>query len=182
MVDQDLAGLTKNGLYILAELSSSIQVGGRFQGLKPLRKRAVDMILAAAMARHLTTGKWMLFPAAQDVTLVWKVVADATASGELGIGAKVATADVGGEAEMFSKKARLICVYTRNFSDAVDVHRVLFKLHALGIAQEVGPPWIYYKCGAFKISLSPRTVIFIPIPQNDRDADLSFFLCYEREK
>lgn len=62
--------------------------------------------------------------------------------GDLGIAAKVAP-DEGDD-----RKPRLICVYTRDFTDLKDVSRVLNRLVDLGIVEKKGRP-IYYKCGMF---------------------------------
>lgn len=126
------------------------------------RERVTDRILAAAQTRGVTSGKWMLFPSPRDVDAVWRTVADATASGQLGSAAKVATksaaeeeAESQGRAE--SGRPRLVCVYTTDFADVADVQRVLRKLDQLGLVRKRGS-WgvgggIYYKCG--KLFLSP---------------------------
>lgn len=146
-LDQDLAALTINGKKILAELSTNLQgcMDERKQAL--LRGRAIKMILDVAITTGVTTGKWMLFPESRIVNSVWKVVADNTASGELGICAKVATGseDMNGK----TKQESLICVYTKNFSDGEDVRRVVRQMEILDLVPKIGPPWIYYKCGAF---------------------------------
>lgn len=112
--------------------------------LAPMRKRVTEDILAAAKQHAVTSGKWMMFPSPDDVNAAWRLVADATASGQLGSGAKVAT-DAGHD------RARLICVYTPDFADLDDVRRVLGKLEGMGLVHTRGP-WgekrgIYYKCG-----------------------------------
>lgn len=71
---------------------------------------------------------------------VWAVIAKATAKNELGIAAKVAP-DEGD-----TRKQRLICVYTEDFTDMKDVSRVLKKMKDLGIFEARGKP-VYYKCG-----------------------------------
>lgn len=136
-----------NGTKILAELSTTLQECMDERKQASLRGRAIKMILDVAITTRVTTGKWMLFPEAQIVNSVWKVVADNTASGELGICAKVAT----GSADMTekTKQERLICVYTKDFSDGEDVRRVVRQMEILDLVPRNGPPWIYYKCGAF---------------------------------
>jgi hypothetical protein len=61
--------------------------------------------------------------------------------GELGNTAKVATDDGSGQ-------ARLICVFTEDFSDMEDVKRVLTTLVEKGLVDEEARP-IYYKCDAY---------------------------------
>lgn len=82
----------------------------------------------------------MLFCESDDVNAVWAVVARGTANNELGIASKVA-ADTGEE-----RKQRLICVYTKDFSDLKDVARVANKLREYGLVDARGKA-IYYKCG-----------------------------------
>ena len=90
----------------------------------------------------------MLFPMADDVNRFWSLVATATAAGELGHAAKVAADDGSGNAS-----ARLICVYTEDFSDKEDVKRVLGRLVDMGLVTRKGPMGedrgIYYKADAF---------------------------------
>ncbi len=83
----------------------------------------------------------MLFPLPDRVNGIWKLVAESTASGELGKAAKVGTDDGRGESA-----ARLVCVYTEDFSDGEDVKRVLRKMKSIGLLDAAGRD-IYYKCG-----------------------------------
>ncbi|KAK4108160.1 DUF1917-domain-containing protein [Canariomyces notabilis] len=94
-----------------------------------------------AVACELITGKWMLFLAPEEVDEVWERVARATAQNRLGIGAKV---EIAGGAE--TGKARLLCVYTRDFRDKRDVARVLDVLRQLQLVM-LGGEQIYYKSG-----------------------------------
>lgn len=90
----------------------------------------------------------MLFPIAEDVNRIWSLVAAATADGELGHAAKVATDDGSG-----NQGSRLICIYTEDFSDKEDVKRVLKRLVGMGLVNGKGPMGeergIYYKADAF---------------------------------
>ena len=114
--------------------------------LTALRQRTEADLYAAARDKGCTEGKWMLFPPAGDVNRVWSLVATATAAGELGHAAKVATDDGSGT-------TRLICVYTADFADAGDVRRVLEALVGMGLVAGKGPlgeeRGIYYKADAF---------------------------------
>lgn len=92
----------------------------------------------------LTTDlKWMLFIEPAFVNDVWATVARATVKNELGIAAKVAPRE-----ERGSKKERLICIYTYDFSDKDDVGRVLARMKQLDLVR-TGPGRrpIYYKAG-----------------------------------
>ena len=114
----------------------------------PLRKKVEADLYAAAKQRGCTSGKWMLFPMAEDVDRIWALVATATADGELGHAAKVATDDGSG-----NQGSRLICIYTEDFSDKEDVKRVLRRLVGMGLVSGKGPMGeergIYYKADAF---------------------------------
>lgn len=84
----------------------------------------------------------MLFCPPDEVNEVWEIVAKATANNELGIAAKVAPKPEDED----SRKDRLICVYTTDFRDKVDIGRVLRKLRELRLVEARGRP-IYYKPG-----------------------------------
>ena len=83
----------------------------------------------------------MLFLNGPILDSTWSLISHATATNELGIGAKVATDH--GSAEQAS---RLICIYTADFNDMDDVTRVLRKMVEMGIVHT--SRHIYYKCGA----------------------------------
>ena len=85
----------------------------------------------------------MLFPKADELSRTWRLVAEGVVDGRLGDTAKVATDTSGAGSER-----RLICVYTKDFSDKEDVHRVLDELVHLGLCPAEGNG-IYYKCDAF---------------------------------
>jgi len=115
--------------------------------LTPERKAVEEALLAAAIDKGCTSGKWMLFPMSENLAHTWRVVATATAQNELGTAAKVAAEEGKGD-----RVPRLICVYTRDFSDMRDVKRVLGKLVEMELVQKPardpkGVRSIYYKCG-----------------------------------
>ncbi|KAJ5692505.1 hypothetical protein N7462_001928 [Penicillium macrosclerotiorum] len=109
--------------------------------LNPKRRALEQSILAAARETGVTSGKWMLFPTVDLVDETWRSVVIALDRGDLGEVAKVAADDGAGQ-------ARLICVYTEDFSDTEDVKRVLRALVQEGLVNEEGRP-IYYKCDAY---------------------------------
>jgi len=84
----------------------------------------------------------MLFPTLDDVPRYWYKVAEATADNRLGIGAKIST---GLDDD---RKERLICVYTKDFSDMDDIRRVLQTLVDMDLVPEDGRG-LYYKCDAY---------------------------------
>lgn len=89
----------------------------------------------------------MFFCPPEEVNAIWEVVARGTAANELGVAAKVAP-DAGDD-----RSLRLICVYTKDFSDMKDVTRVANKLKEYGLIETRGKP-IYYKCGKSALPLT----------------------------
>ncbi|ERF73252.1 hypothetical protein EPUS_03084 [Endocarpon pusillum Z07020] len=114
--------------------------------MKPARDLLEEDIVKLARAKNVKEGKWMLFPSPKHVDGVWAKVARATWEGELGVGAKVATKNEDDDDER-SEKSRLVCVYTRDVEDRVDVERVLQKLVGMGLVG--GEQGIFYKCDAY---------------------------------
>jgi len=82
----------------------------------------------------------MIFCDPQQVNEVWEYIARGVMKDELGIAAKVAP-DSGQ-----SRQMRLICVYTKDFTDLKDVKKVAEKLRDYGV---IGGKPIYYKCGMY---------------------------------
>lgn len=112
--------------------------------LTPIRKALEAELLAKAKEKNFTIGKWMLFPYPEDVNRQWAIVAEATVNRELGMAAKVAPDNGDGD-----RTQRLICLYTKDFSDTDDVKRVLDRLVGLGLVKEKDERGIYYKADAF---------------------------------
>ena len=156
--DEDRTGFVERGRKILGKFEATrsgieASMAGKAKStigrkLTPLRKQLEADLYAAAKEKGCTSGKWMLFPMADDVNRFWSLVATATAAGELGHAAKVATDDGSGDVT-----ARLICIYTENFSDTEDVKRVVERLVGMELVNRKGPMGeergIYYKADAF---------------------------------
>jgi hypothetical protein len=87
----------------------------------------------------------MMFCDPSEINAVWSAVARATANNELGIAAKVAP-DAGD-----TRRERLICIYTKDFSDMGDVGRVIRRMRDLGLVETRKA--IYYKCGRYPIAV-----------------------------
>lgn len=85
----------------------------------------------------------MLFPSAADTPKVWLRVVEAVSAGKLGIMAKVATECKPGSDD------RLICIYTKDFTDIADVRRELETMASLHLIQRQGGRTIYYKADAY---------------------------------
>lgn len=84
------------------------------------------------------TGKWLVFTNIKELDTTWQKIKQATKEGVLGIGAKAATAKPNPNAS--SQNEKVICVYTYNWLDKVDVFRVENMLRSIGINQT-----LYYK-------------------------------------
>ncbi|KAI9727813.1 MAG: hypothetical protein M1834_007960 [Cirrosporium novae-zelandiae] len=154
---ENWAGFKSTAESILSSLSEKIREHTRQYGSRKTilnrklsleRKETEEALRKAAADAGCTTGKWMLFLALEQVDEAWESIATATAENELGIAAKVAPQ---GETDD-GRAPRLICIYTKDFSDMDDVKRVLENLVELKLAGK--RRWIYYKCGKF-ISPSP---------------------------
>ena len=145
----DVAGLEQEGHRLLNSFASrrrNLEAAGqqRHPGaitrmMGPTKKLLENDIVKLARAKNMTTGKWMLFPHPSQVDEVSR----ATDAGELGIGAKVATAGDDDRAG----KTRLLCVNTYDFSNKEDVRRVLRKLKELKLVDD--GQGIFYKCDAY---------------------------------
>lgn len=128
---------------ILEQQNPGKAVGTITRKLGPYRDQLEVDLLRAAKKFGVTSSKWMLFPKLDDLPRVWRLVAEATAEGKLGPTSKVGT----WEPEHETKGTTLICVYTNDFSDMVDVKRVMHALVELGITNRESK--IYYKCDAY---------------------------------
>lgn len=111
--------------------------------MSPYRDQLEEDLLSAAVKTGTICGKWMLFPASDDLPRYWRVVATATSEGKLGPVSKVAIPD-----PYDGKDETLICVYTYDFTDLEDVRRVLDELLELSLCRRDGKP-IFYKCDAY---------------------------------
>jgi hypothetical protein len=111
--------------------------------MKPYREGAQAQLAQLAKANNVTSGKWLLFPSADDVDRVWKTVVEGTWDGRLGMSAKVAPNDP------FSneKNERVICIYTDDFANSADVKFVLSSMRDLGLVEDSSTgKAVYYKC------------------------------------
>ena len=81
------------------------------------------------------SGKWLIFVYDKKVNDVWAKIKKATEEGKLGNSSKVATAKpnpLAGKSE-----AKVICVYTYDWTDERDVRRVREELRKLGITNKI---------------------------------------------
>lgn len=80
-------------------------------------------------------GKWLLFLPSAEADDAWVKIRDATAAGELGIGAKASTARSGTGAR---DERLVIYVFTKSWEDEADVMRVREQLKAMGFTDRIG--------------------------------------------
>lgn len=149
-LQMDVAGLKTSGNELLEEYldrkaKAETQNPGKPTSaitriLKADREWLEMSIIDLAKSKGVTTGKWMLFPHPKEVEEIWQKVAKATLEGTLGCSAKVATNDGSGSHPP-------VCIYTEDFTDKDDVHRVLNKMQELGLVK--GVQGMYYKCDAY---------------------------------
>jgi len=143
--------LTERGQALLEEYDSQravIESGmtGKAQSavtrkLTPLRKKLKEELIQVAVGERRLSGKWMLFPGEDQVDRTWRTIAENVANDRLGTTAKIAAGASTGS-------SRLICVYTKDFTDEADVKRVLEALTEMGLGIKEGRG-IYYKCDAY---------------------------------
>lgn len=147
----DVAGFTAKGKQLLETFAAQRATFERSmpaaapatitRKLRPYKEQLEADLLSLAVKTSTTCGKWMFFPSLNDYPRYWRVVAETTVAGTLGVTSKAATLDA-------TNQTGLICVYTYNFSDKDDVRRVLQSLFDSGLCQSDGKP-IYYKCNAY---------------------------------
>jgi hypothetical protein len=81
------------------------------------------------------SGKWLIFVDPENVDEVWAKIKKAVEEGKLGDSAKVATAKpnpLAGKSD-----AKVICVYTYDWTDEKDVKRIREELRKLGITNKI---------------------------------------------
>jgi hypothetical protein len=79
-------------------------------------------------------GKWLVFVPVASVDRVWQTIKNATEAGLLGSSAKVATAKPNPNA---NSPAKVICVYTYDWTDEADVRRIRQVLRDLGVTAKI---------------------------------------------
>ncbi|KAK0624800.1 hypothetical protein B0T17DRAFT_492212 [Bombardia bombarda] len=112
-----------------------------------LRKKLKGDIAHLAKGLNVTSGKasWMLFPAPDKVNETWRVIAEAVKDTRLPVAAKVPNFYEEGN----HPGTRVICVYTRDFTDEEDVKQALLELVKLGVVTQDMPKPAKYKYDAF---------------------------------
>jgi hypothetical protein len=86
-------------------------------------------------AATLNSGKWLIFVPISQIDGLWAKIKQATEDGRLGDIAKVATAKPNPNAS--DPKIKVICVYTYDWTDKIDVSRIREELCALGIVSKI---------------------------------------------
>ena len=83
-------------------------VGTITRKMGPYRDQLEIDLLNTATKHGLTSSKWLLFPVSDDLPLVWRLVAEATAAGKLGPCSKVGT----WEPDHVTKPTVIVCTLT----------------------------------------------------------------------
>lgn len=152
-VVRDKDGFIDDGRELLARYDAKraeLERLGKAKGtiMKMMNKEREELernLVKTAKEYSVTSGKWLLFPMPDIVNDVWLNVVKATAAGELGDQAKVATDDGEG-----NRKPRVICIYNDDFEDKEEVRRILLKLVELGLVEKRSEArGIWYKCDAW---------------------------------
>jgi hypothetical protein len=78
-------------------------------------------------------GKWLIFVPVERLDQTWKLIREETLRGRLGGRSKTATAVP--DATARDQNVKVICVYTRDFTDLEDVRRVRARLRELGFTE-----------------------------------------------
>jgi len=88
------------------------------------KNQFVQRLKQIAIEYKQCSGKWMFFVKPECIDQVWSIVCKATVRGELGPSCKVAPFNPRKD----PNESILICIYLRNFTDAVEARRILVNL------------------------------------------------------
>jgi hypothetical protein len=77
------------------------------------KKQIKDQIDQLAKSSQCLTGKWMLFESTENIDSIWFPIAKDVYEGSLGVSCKVSPSEEG--------QHHLICLYTSNYQDQLDV-------------------------------------------------------------
>lgn len=114
----------------------------------PITTESIDDL---AQKSGILVGKWLIHRPESEIDSAWKIIAENTWNGKLSISAKVSTL-------LHKSKKYVICVYTYNYLDLLDVKNVRKKLRTFGFNEELCyKPDIYTYLGIYyrTTSLSP---------------------------
>lgn len=80
-------------------------------------------------------GKWLVFVSDFFLDKIWMKIKTATEQGKLGGMAKVATVKI--NLDFINLKVKVICVYTYDWKDEMDVKRIRDELRNMGITRKI---------------------------------------------
>ncbi|HBH46634.1 MAG: hypothetical protein A2445_02710 [Candidatus Jacksonbacteria bacterium RIFOXYC2_FULL_44_29] len=80
-------------------------------------------------------GKWLLFVNIYSIDKIWAKIKIATEKGRLGGMAKAATVKI--NPDFPNSKIKVICVYTYDWKDELDVKRIREELRMIGITRKI---------------------------------------------
>ena len=84
------------------------------------------------------SGKWLIFASQQAVDELWAKIKRAVEEGELDNLAKVAPACRARKDPRSGEPKQVICVYTHDWADQVEVMRIRLRLRDLGVTWRIG--------------------------------------------
>lgn len=87
---------------------------------------SVESIDKLAQDYSILEGKWQIYRSRESVDGLWKIIAENTNSGNLGIAAKVSTT-------LNDRPQHLVCVYTEDYFDTTNVFHIREQLRKLGV-------------------------------------------------
>lgn len=95
----------------------------------------VSQELGELFTPNVRSGKWLLFISKDKIDETWKKIQDATKKGLLGYFSKVSTAKSNKSSK--DANARVICVYTYDYTDEMDRTRVRNELRKMGFTNKI---------------------------------------------
>lgn len=90
----------------------------------------IEGIDELAKQSGVLVGKWLIYRGEKDIDASWKTIAEALIDNMFGVSAKVSTVRQKGH-------SYVICVYTQNYMDTVDVQSVRSVLSSIGFRESL---------------------------------------------
>ena len=105
----DVEGMAQEFQRMVSRESNATNITGR-------------QVLDLAIKHNVKSGKWMIFHK-ETPALLWQQIRDAVLNGDFGHSAKISTTP--------SPAVFIICIYTPDFTDKTEVHRIRRAMHSI---------------------------------------------------